>query len=280
VPPDGTYSSNLHDSQRQSTRSTSMSPLGTKNNKTHAHGAGVPGTTVPTTQMAGAPGGIGPDATLPGPAPHTAGPHRHDILNKLDPTVDSQSGGAQVLGPGVQGTGRQAGAAQPVPGTAAIAGGAMPAGTQATGGLAGNYTHGPQHNSRMANTLDPRVGATVANAQTTAAPGTAAPALAPAQTAGTFGGVPEGTYGPHRTRAGNTLDPTVDSDLDRTPRGMAQQGGGAYGMAGAVDGRTRDEMLPGPAPHTAGPHRSDLMNKLDPKVNSKMEGVPARQYRQ
>ena len=156
----------------------------------------------------------------------------------------------------------------------------MPAGTQATGGLAGNYTHGPQHNSRMANTLDPRVGATVANAQTTAAPGTAAPALAPAQTAGTFGGVPEGTYGPHRTRAGNTLDPTVDSDLDRTPRGMAQQGGGAYGMAGAVDGRTRDEMLPGPAPHTAGPHRSDLMNKLDPKVNSKMEGVPARQYRQ
>ncbi|KAJ6441389.1 hypothetical protein O9K51_04937 [Purpureocillium lavendulum] len=266
-----------------------MSPIGNKYNKNNpyndpvAHGgAGVPGATMPTTQMAGAPAGVVADANLPGPAPHTAGPHRHDILNKLDPTVDSQSGGAQVLGPGIQGTGRQAGAAQPVPqGATAGAAGAMPVG----GGAGGNYTVGPQHNSRLASTLDPRVDSTAANmnmpraAATTAAPGTAAPAAVSGRTAG----APEGTYGPHSTRVGNALDPTVDSDLDRTPRGMAappQGPGGASGMpGGGVGGRARDAMLPGPAPHTAGPHRSDLMNKLDPKVNSKMEGVGAREYR-
>ncbi|UNI16527.1 hypothetical protein JDV02_002955 [Purpureocillium takamizusanense] len=259
-----------------------MSPLGNKTSKNNPYGTPtIPGAAGPHV-------GMGPDAHLPGPAPHTAGPHRHDLLNKLDPTVDSQSGGAQVLGPGVQGTGRQAAVAQPVPPTAtAAAGGGMPPGNHAVSGVGGNYTHGPpQHNSRLANTLDPRIDATVANGQVTTAaaapaPGTAAPGFAPGQNAGALGGVPEGTYGPHRTRAGNALDPTVDSDLDRTPRGMAQQGGGAYGATGAVagGGRVRDERLPGPAPHTAGPHRSDLMNKLDPKVNSKMEGVPARQYR-
>jgi hypothetical protein len=35
---------------------------------------------------------------LPGPAPTTAGPHKSDILNKLDPRVDSDLDGSKTYG--------------------------------------------------------------------------------------------------------------------------------------------------------------------------------------
>lgn len=254
-----------------------MCPIG---RKTH-HGkpeyvaggntAAAPGTSIPA-QTAGAPGQPAIRNDLPGPAPNTAGPHRHDVLNKLDPTVDSQSGGAQVLGPGAQTT-RQAYA----PGHAQGMGNTVP----------GSNAHGVASHNAAYNAPPPNVAST-----------------AP------VGNVPEGTYGPHSSRMANTLDPRVDSDLDSTGAAythgrqpaMAQGGapvshtrGEMYGTqqtrpantldprvdldpnirgAATADGRTPRAVhvggtQPGPAPNTAGPHRSDFMNKLDPNVDSK-----------
>lgn len=112
-------------------------------------------------------------------APNTTGPHKYDILNKLDPTVDSGDG-VQILGHGAKA------ARQPTT-TAA--------------------NQQPIHTNTMA-------------------PGAVHPSVEPA---GNF-------------RAENAVVPG-----------------------------------PGPAPNTAGPHSTDMMNKLDPRVanNAKMAVNPS-----
>jgi hypothetical protein len=60
----------------------------------------------------------------------------------------------------------------------------------------------------------------------------------------------------------------VDSDLDgRGNRHGATTGGGIMGASGshATPGS-------GTAQNTAGPHNSDTMNKLDPRVDADMDG--------
>jgi hypothetical protein len=45
------------------------------------------------------PGGLNKTGhNLPGPAPNTAGPHKSDLLNKLDPRVDSNQDGSKTIG--------------------------------------------------------------------------------------------------------------------------------------------------------------------------------------
>ncbi|KAK0649551.1 hypothetical protein B0T16DRAFT_410301 [Cercophora newfieldiana] len=193
-----------------------------------------------------------------GPAPTTAGHHKHDILNKLDPRVDSTHDRAPVQ--------------------AMTGGNNVPAGT-----------YGP-HTSRLANALDPRVdsdrdgraaqgvsgrGGGMVGGMTGAGAGAAAgygagPVGNPRSTA------PEGTYGPHTSRVANALDPRVDSDRDGRGGMYAGQSGSGYphdGTTGAGYGQHAMSGAvpsgPGPAPNTAGPHKSDLMNKLDPRVDSK-----------
>lgn len=178
-----------------------------------------------------------------GPAPSTAGHHTHDLLNKLDPRVDSTHDH------------------QP-----------MPSATQ------------PVHSSKLANALDPRVDTRTANATISSGVHQQPAMHGAAGTAG-FGSshnhhsaAPEGTYGPHSSRVANAMDPRVDSDMDSSSRGMrshnaavgAGYGSGTHGAGGLGTGTMRtSHHLPGPAPNTAGPHRSDLMNKLDPRVDSK-----------
>lgn len=90
---------------------------------THTTSSGVPESTA-GSNTAGAFG----DST--GPAPKTAGPHKYDILNKLDPSVDSKTGTtATGYGPGVE------------------------------------TTPGP-HGSKVLNALDPRVGSTITTGTT------------------------------------------------------------------------------------------------------------------
>ncbi|KAJ9145130.1 hypothetical protein NKR23_g5623 [Pleurostoma richardsiae] len=49
-------------------------------------------------------GGGSTDST--GPAPTTKGPHKYDLLNKLDPSVNTKSGtSSSGYGPGVAGSG-------------------------------------------------------------------------------------------------------------------------------------------------------------------------------
>ena len=98
-------------------------------------GTGVaPGIAAPSTNSGTAYPSAGNYTTSnPGPAPTTAGPHKHDALNKLDPSVDSKPGAGETTGP------------TPQPPTTGTGGTNVPEGT-----------HGP-HSTRAANAVDPRV---------------------------------------------------------------------------------------------------------------------------
>ncbi|KAF5651007.1 hypothetical protein F52700_242 [Fusarium sp. NRRL 52700] len=95
-------------------------------------------------------------------------------------------------------------------------------------------------------------------------------------------GLPEGTVGPHGSRLANAADPKVDSDLDGSRRvggsntygqtttgtsGLSSHGAGAHGGIGG----TSASYSTGPG-NTVGPHSSDMANKLDPKVDSDLDG--------
>ncbi len=136
---------------------------------------------------------------LSGPAPTTAGPHAHDIMNKLDPRVDSTAD-HQLVNP---------------------------------------EPHA--HNSKLANVLDPRVDSTVANNQN-------------------VGGV----AGNHHHHAAATGAGYGGSAYNST-------GGAAGGRTAGGTGPTMHQASPasGPASRTAGPHSSNLMNKIDPSVDSR-----------
>ncbi len=88
------------------------------------HNYGATGTAAGTGAGLGA--GAMQAGALPGPAPNTAGPHRYDILNKLDPAVDHK----MTSGTTVAGT--QPGAV------------AAPAMAGANGAGVGHGGHGPQ----------------------------------------------------------------------------------------------------------------------------------------
>jgi len=227
---------------------------------------------------AAAPGGITyGQSPASGPAPTTAGHHKHDIINKLDPRIDSTHD------------------RQPMPQTGNN--GKIPEGT-----------YGP-HSSRLANALDPRVDSdldsTRAGAGTGAGGGlgghaTQQPAMAAGGVhhggAGTGAGygagvgagagyapqqhgqVAEGTYGPHGSRIANAADPRVDSDRDNRHLGAAGTAGGAGGgmMSGGPAAAPGQYHSGGAGTHAgmaghagAGPHKSGLLNKLDPRVDSK-----------
>jgi hypothetical protein len=104
----------------------------------------------------------------------------------------------------------------------------------------------------------------------------------------------EGEHGPHNSKVANAADPRVDSDLDGSKRvgagnttttGTGMTGSGLTGThAGAHTGAHAGThnvqhqgmgmggTAPGPAPNTAGPHKSDMLNKADPRVDSDMDG--------
>ncbi|KAK3939370.1 hypothetical protein QBC46DRAFT_388063 [Diplogelasinospora grovesii] len=251
-----------------------------------------------------------------GPAPTTAGPHRHDVLNKLDPRVDSTADHVPAGAAGHRhglgaGAGAGAGAGTAMHGANVGYRGTGPTATTGAmvGGNAPEGTYGP-HSSRVANALDPRVDSDadhMTSAGRTTAPGMTAGA---GTVAGT--GAPAGTYGPHSSRIANVLDPRVDSSTGATTQNNAVGAGpgynngtvghhghhhgagtaaagaaagygaahhhdhhgthhhaggvGHHGGAGATPGVTGGG--PGPAPTTAGPHKSDLLNMLDPRVDS------------
>ncbi|KAM0255454.1 hypothetical protein ACHAQJ_005754 [Trichoderma viride] len=219
--------------------------------------AGTAGSTYRTGAGAGVGTGTGVghpnavNANLPGPAPFTAGPHRHDILNKIDPTVDSGTGGMQVLTSGANGNTATGG----VPGQG--------------GGMMGNNNPYNGNQSGAGNYYT--MGTNVVPGGGAAAPRN----------------VPEGTYGPHTSRAANAADPRIDSDADHRrrvgagtgahtgagARAGAGVGAGAGTVGGAGAGANARPIYPpgvaGPAPTTAGPHRHDILNKLDPTVDSR-----------
>ncbi|GAP85813.1 putative cell surface protein [Rosellinia necatrix] len=139
-------------------------------------------------------------------------------------------------------------------------------GTTDTTGSTGR--EGP-HSSNVANKLDPRIDSDRSGKHL-------------GNTAGDqFGSGAEGVHGPHSSRIANTVDPRVDSDRDGSrTAGNTHGSSGTYGTTGAHDthGTTHGTAqlgganAPGPAAHTAGPHKSDLLNKADPRVDSDLDG--------
>ncbi|KAK4039187.1 hypothetical protein C8A01DRAFT_36874 [Parachaetomium inaequale] len=249
------------------------------NNPTHERGLrnpnhpGTTTTTAPNTNMPQPQTGLTyGQSPASGPAPTTAGHHKHDLLNKLDPRIDSTHD------------------RQPMSQTGG--GSSIPEGT-----------YGP-HTSKLANALDPRVDSDLDSARAGAGMGPGG-GLGGTQAAGVPGAVPgagmgvgvgagpgmggtqrgyggeapEGTYGPHTSRMANALDPRVDSDRDRhVGPGATHAPGAVMGGHGAM-GTTSTATAGGgggvggagagvAAPHTAGPHKSNLLNKLDPRVDS------------
>lgn len=159
----------------------------------------------------------------------------------------------------------------------------------------GSTNAGP-HSSNLANKLDPRVDSD-ADGRTNM--GLAAYGPGGANSAAT--GPAAGTAGPHRSNVANKLDPTVDSDADGSRNmGMTAHGPGGHhhqhgqhghhagataggvtgtnnrtaggGLMGGVMGGGPNSAATGPAPHTAGPHKLDILNQLDPRVDSDMDG--------
>ncbi|KAK3948088.1 hypothetical protein QBC32DRAFT_222770 [Pseudoneurospora amorphoporcata] len=143
------------------------------------------------------------------------GPHSSRAANALDPRVDSDRDGSRTAGNTT---------------------GTHNTGTHNTGNTFGTIgTHDRQNHPFSSNTHS-----NVAGSGHTGVTGTH--------------GAPTGTYGPHDSRAANTLDPRVDSDRDGRAANLGHHAG------------------PGPAPNTAGPHKSDMANKLDPRVDSDLDG--------
>jgi hypothetical protein len=228
-------------------------------NRAAPRSTGVPaGTTGATGGLAGsnyttAPGGTTTGfGSTGGPAPGTDGPHKSDMLNKVDPRVDSDRDYSKNLGLNPSGTAdpSRQGASQ----------GAYRDTVPSVGGVAAGGVGGT-HNT----TTGSHVG-----------------------TAGSSN-IPEGSFGPHGNRAANAVDPRVDSDLDKnrhtgttgttgtsalhsgTSTGTSHTTGptgttGSSNLTGAIASST------GPAPNTAGPHKSDLLNKMDPRVDSNLDG--------
>jgi len=213
------------DSDRDGSRNAGASSYGPGGNQTSSHtGAGLTGTGAHTGTHTGS---------------NTAGPHNSDMLNKMDPRVDSDRDGSRNMG-----SGTHSGAA----------------GYQGTG-YSGTTTAGP-HDSNLLNKADPRVDSDRDGSRNA---GAANYGPGGERTGGTGYGTGTGlsgtsaqNAGPHNSSMLNKADPRVDSDRD----GSRNMGAASHGAHTGT----------GPAHGTAGPHSSNLANKLDPRVDSDLDG--------
>jgi hypothetical protein len=231
-----------------------------------------------------------------------AGPHDSNIANKADPRVDSDRDG-RGIGHGTAGT---------TGGIGSTGAGYGSTGTSGLGstGTYGSTNAGP-HSSNMANKADPRVDSdrdgrgighgTAGNAGGIGSTGAGYGSTGTSgigSTGTTGAGYGSTNAGPHSSNIANKADPRVDSDLvsshpksnlahaNKTQDGGRSTGFGTSGTGhgdrtGYNQGTTGSGLgghgvsaTPGSgdASKTAGPHNSNLLNKLDPRVDSDMDG--------
>jgi hypothetical protein len=181
----------------------------------------------------------------------------------------------------------------PTAGTTTGAGyGNQSTGLNSTGNGYGSTNAGP-HDSNIANKLDPRVDSDRDGSHNLG--GTGAGAGYGNQSTGmgsTGNGYGSTNAGPHDSNIANKLDPRVDSDRDGSrnmgassygPGGIANESNttGNYTPAGVGSGNGYGSSNTGalgnqqsgyPQTTTAGPHSSNLANKLDPRVDSDNDG--------
>ncbi|KAG9202111.1 hypothetical protein G6514_004779 [Epicoccum nigrum] len=220
------------------------------------------------------------------------GPHDSRLANKADPRVDSDRYGSagNTAGAGGVGAGQYGSSNTHTTGSGLTGS----HGTHTTGsGLTGSHgTHvgsdptGP-HNTHLANKADPRVDSDRYGSagNTAGAGGVGAGQYGSSNTHTTGSGLTgsHGTHttgsgltgsnysdpsGPHDSRLGNQVDPRVDSN---------QYGGqgntfGTHQGSGLTGTNHPGEVGNPNAAKTAGPHGSDMLNKLDPRVDSDLDG--------
>jgi len=141
-----------------------------------------------------------------------AGPHNSNIVNKLDPTVDSDLDGSRNLG---------ASSGQRTAGYSGTnAGNNFGSNTGTSGGISSSTNAGP-HDSNLANKVDPRVDSDLSSTGNRHGASTTGGILGSSGTHATPGsGTAQNTAGPHNSDTLNKFDPRVDSDLS---------GGNTYG---------------------------------------------------
>jgi hypothetical protein len=245
--PTGPHSSHAANAADPRVDSDRVGPAG---NTTGAHttgthtGTGLTGSHG-TTGIAGTTGGLshGSDPT---------GPHSSHTSNQLDPRVDSDRFGTAGNTSGAGGVGAgQYGSNTTHTGTHGT-----------TGGLTGSHnTHGHNdptgpHSSHAGNQIDPRVDSDRLGAA--------------GNTAGA-GGIGAGQYssntGSGLTGSHNTHGTTGLND-NNPYNTHGTTGSGLTGTHGAHTGTVGS----GNSANTAGPHNSDMLNKVDPRVDSNLDG--------
>ncbi|CCD51676.1 BcPIO4 [Botrytis cinerea T4] len=209
----------------------------------------------------------------------TTGPHTTETANRLDPHV-SGSGvptedahthhghGSHSRGLVEGGGAEEADGVHGSKGTSAAAG-VVPVGAYEAG-HGHNTTAGP-HSSNLANKTDPRVDSDLSKQHDHHYGRDAA-------VAGAVGGAAyeankhhhnsaNTTAGPHSSNLENKVDPRVDSDLSKQHDHHYGRDAALAGGAGtAAYGADKHHHNTGNA--TAGPHSSNLENKVDPRVDS------------
>lgn len=280
--PTGPHNSHLANKADPRVDSDRVGPAGNSasvggyGNETHTSGAGLTHSSH-TNTGSGLTGSNTHSSNTYGSDP--TGPHDSKLANKLDPRVDSDRYGSAGNTTGQYGssTGTHTGSG--------LAGGAPHTGSH-TGSHIGSDPSGP-HNTHLANQADPRVDSDRYGAagNTAGAGGYGAGQYGSTGTHtssgltghNTTGSGLTGTHGssgysdpsgPHDSRLANQADPRVDSNR--------------YGGQGNTYGTTQGSGLTGTnhpghvgndnANKTAGPHGSNLLNKLDPRVDSDLDG--------
>jgi len=206
----------------------------------------------------------------------SVGPHSSKVANAADPRVDSDLDSSRHNGAGIGGTHGTSGVGHNT------STGAGYGSSNNTGIGSSNTTAGP-HSSNLANKVDPRVDSDLSSANHIGASGGAFDGnhAAPHGTTsgytsgshagnnltgntGTHGGISHSTNaGPHNSNMANSMDPRVDSDLSGSGNRHGASTGGILGASGS-----HATAGSGTAQNTAGPHNSDMLNKVDPRVDS------------
>ncbi|KAG8528886.1 uncharacterized protein KY384_006575 [Bacidia gigantensis] len=233
---------------------SASSPLGSSSNKTDA--VGTP--SHHSGQDAFLAGGLGatagatygtardPSSSSTGPAPTTAGPHKSDALNKVDPRVDSdlskERGDANTI-IGSSQTSSTTPISQPYSTTSSqpLTGAgrnetdrhAGPVGTAIGGGVV-DHERSRQHEATPSST--------------TAAPESTGKSTSNFGLASTTSAGSSSTAGPHSADLANKADPRVDSDLDgRSGLGDGVAGSGYGSKSAGYQHPARDAGLVGAA---------------------------------
>jgi len=261
------------------------------------HGSGLPGGDTTGAGLTGASHNVYDSGRS-----SNYGPHDRNVINTVDPRVDSDRS-AYNTNPTGHSTAKRANAGTTGTGStgSGMHGSGLPGGDTTGSGLTGashnvydsgrSSNYGP-HDSNVTNTVDPRVDSDRSAYNTNpTSHSTAKRANAGATGTGSTGGgmhgggLPGGditgagltgashnvydtsrssNYGPHDRNVANTVDPRLDSD---------RSSHAAYntpGQQGTTGGVSHHSYATGPASSTAGPHHSNLANKADPRVDSNL----------